>query len=159
MKPHYSDVPGADGAPPGPEPLRARLGQKPLFTGHFPEVKKCAPDATSGKCWFWAVLRAPGASARFGGRQGTLGPAPVHLGRDQRPGAAAGAWRGRPPRWITRQKKGRPSGHYSTPGKDGVEDQCRRHLTPATMRTSATAQISGRRPVISCRRNLCRGSL
>jgi len=31
----------------------------------------------------------PSAPARFGGRQGTLGPAPVHFGRDQRPEAAA----------------------------------------------------------------------
>jgi hypothetical protein len=48
-------------------------------------VARCAPDATSGKCLFWAVFRAPRAPARFRGRQGTLGPAPVHFGRDQLP--------------------------------------------------------------------------
>ena len=65
----------------------------------------CAPDATSRKLFFWAVFAAPGASARFGGRHGTWGPVPVHFGRVQRSVEEAGAWRGRPPRWITRQKK------------------------------------------------------
>jgi len=64
-------------------PLRAprrsgpRFWQKPLSTDNFPKVAsgahnaQCAPDATFGKCCFWAVLRGPGASARFGGGQGT----------------------------------------------------------------------------------------
>ena len=45
---------------------------------------QCAPGATSGKLLFLGSFGTPDASARFGARQGTLGPAPVHFGRVQR---------------------------------------------------------------------------
>jgi len=44
----------------------------------------CAPGASSGKMLFLGSFGTPDASARFGARQGTLGPAPVHFGRVQR---------------------------------------------------------------------------
>jgi hypothetical protein len=40
--------------------------------------------ATSGKLLFLGSFGPPDASARFGARQRTLGPAPVHFGRDPR---------------------------------------------------------------------------
>jgi len=43
---------------------------------------QCAPGATSGKLFLWAVFGGPGAPAPLGERQGTLGPVPVRFGRD-----------------------------------------------------------------------------
>jgi len=97
-------APGAGGAPPGPAGRKPRFRQqKPLFRNIFPEVAsgahnarpaQCAPDATSGKSLFLGRFGGPVASAPLGGRQGTLGPAPVHFGRGLRTKAAPGGWRG-----------------------------------------------------------------
>jgi len=93
-----SPAPGAGGAPPAPE------GQKPLFTAIFRNWRPgahcahCATDrpvegvlqcASSGKL-FLGRMGGPGASAPLGGRQGTLGPVPVHFGRDWRAEAQPG---------------------------------------------------------------------
>ena len=102
--------PGAGGAPPGPERPSARPAGPRAAPGPFWGKNRscqtifrkwrpartlrarCAPDATSGKLFLWAVFAAPGAPARFGGRQGPVGPVPVHFGRLGARRGAAGAW-------------------------------------------------------------------
>jgi len=53
----------------------------------------CAPGATSGKLLFLGRFGGPGAPAPPGGRQGAVGPVPVHFGRDRRAEAPPGAGR------------------------------------------------------------------
>jgi len=75
-------VSGADGAPPGPEALRAPfLGQNPLFTDNFPEVSAVPArlPGSGGARGPWALLRCTLAAI---------------CGRRRSPGG----WRGRPPR-------------------------------------------------------------